>query len=117
MISAAVSARVFEKSIGIWRRFYLYGYGDASAVEDFDVIVGGRGGKSDAVFLEFVHDHLDDFVDVFESFLSSGALGDCAITAQGGAIGVIAAFVGLDNDFERVGLHGGYGTAWALLLS
>ena len=99
MISSAVSERIFEKSMPISASD---GNRNASAIEDLNVIMRG---KSDTIFPKLVHDHLNDFINVPERFSLSRPLCDRAKSAQHRTIGVVAALIWLDNDFERIGLH------------
>ena len=62
-------------------------------------------GKRYAILLEFVNDHLDDFVDVLQSFRWSRTLSYRTKPAQHRAVGVETAFIWLDHYFEGVGLH------------
>ena len=78
-------------------------YSNARAVKDLHIVMGG---KIDTVFLEFVHDHLDDFVAVLQCLCCRRALGDGAKSTQSRAVGMKSALIGLHDDFESIGLHG-----------
>ena len=79
------------------------GYGNTRTFEDLYIVVGG---KCNTIFLEFVHDHLDNFVDVLQSLCCRRTLGNCTESTQSGAVGVVSAFIGLHDDFESIRLHG-----------
>ncbi len=101
MISPALSARIFEKSMGMPR--VLDGYRDVRAFENFDPFVGW---DRYAIFLEFIHNHLDDLIDVLQRFGFRRALRYRTEWAERRAVGVITALIGFHYDFERVSLHG-----------
>jgi len=83
---------------------FLNGDGDPRTFKN--LYIGGRCcWKGFTFFKEFVHDHLDHFIDVLQSFLLSRSLRDGAVLTKRGTEGVITAFVGLDDDSEAVGLH------------
>ena len=56
-----MSARIFEKSITL--KPDSDRYSNTRAFEDIHIAVGGN---RNTIFLEFVHDHLDNFVAVLQ---------------------------------------------------
>ena len=54
---------------------------------------------------QFVHDHLDDFIDILERLFWGCALLDCALVAERRAISVVATLIRLHDHFERVRFH------------
>ena len=58
-----------------------------------------------ALFLKFIHDHLDNLMDVLERFLFGGSLRNCTQVPQRRTIGMKAALIGFYDNFEGVRLH------------
>ena len=78
------------------------GYSNTRAFEDLHIVVEG---KSNSIFPEFIHDHLDNFVDILQRLGFRRTLGNRTESTQSGAVSVISAFIGFHNDFEGIRLH------------